>query len=43
VQFVQVFGVPDHRLGEEVFAFVALRTNQWATAEEIQSSCRGGP
>jgi fatty-acyl-CoA synthase len=41
VQSVQVFGVPDHRLGEEVCAFIVLKPNQSATAEEIQSFCRG--
>ena len=41
VQSAQVFGVPDHRLGEEVCAFIVLKTNQSATAEEIQSFCRG--
>jgi fatty-acyl-CoA synthase len=40
-QSVQVFGVPDHRLGEEVCAFIVLKPNQSATAEEIQSFCRG--
>jgi len=38
---VQVFGVPDRRLGEEVCAFIVLKTNQSATAEEIESFCRG--
>ena len=41
VQSAQVFGVPDHRLGEEVCAFIVLKPNQSATAEEIQSFCRG--
>jgi fatty-acyl-CoA synthase len=41
VQSAQVFGVPDHRLGEEVCAFIVLKANQSATAEEIQSFCRG--
>jgi fatty-acyl-CoA synthase len=41
VQSAQVFGVPDHRLGEEVCAFLVLKANQSATAEEIQSFCRG--
>jgi fatty-acyl-CoA synthase len=41
VQSVQVFGVPDRRLGEEVCAFIVLKTNQSATAEEIESFCRG--
>jgi fatty-acyl-CoA synthase len=41
VQSVQVFGVPDHRLGEEVCAFIVLKPGQSATVEEIQSFCRG--
>jgi fatty-acyl-CoA synthase len=41
VQSAQVFGVPDHRLGEEICAFIVLKPNQSATAEEIQSFCRG--
>ena len=41
VQSAQVFGVPDHRLGEEVCAFIVLKAGQSATAEEIQSFCRG--
>jgi fatty-acyl-CoA synthase len=40
VQSVQVFGVPDHRLGEEICAFVVLKLGQSATVEEIQSFCR---
>ena len=41
VQSAQVFGVPDHRLGEEICAFIVLKPNQSATPEEIQSFCRG--
>ena len=41
VHAAQVFGVPDHRLGEEVGAFIVLKPNQYATAEEIQTFCRG--
>jgi fatty-acyl-CoA synthase len=41
VQSAQVFGVPDHRLGEEVCAFIVLKPSQSATAEEIQTFCRG--
>jgi fatty-acyl-CoA synthase len=41
VQSAQVFGVPDHRLGEEVCAFIVLKPNQSATVEEIQSFCSG--
>jgi len=37
----QVFGVPDHRLGEEICAFIVLKPNQSASAEEIQTFCRG--
>jgi fatty-acyl-CoA synthase len=40
VQSAQVFGIPDHRLGEEACAFIVLKPNQSATAEEIQSFCR---
>jgi fatty-acyl-CoA synthase len=41
VQSVQVFGVPDHRLGEEICAFIVLKSGQSATAEEIRSFCQG--
>jgi fatty-acyl-CoA synthase len=41
VQSAQVFGVPDHRLGEEVCAFIVLKPGQSATAEEIRMFCRG--
>jgi len=41
VQSAQVFGIPDHRLGEEICAFIVLKPNQSATPEEIQSFCRG--
>ena len=36
VQSAQVFGVPDHRLGEEVCAFIVLKPGQSATEEEIR-------
>jgi fatty-acyl-CoA synthase len=41
VQAVQVFGVPDQRLGEEICAFIVLKPGQTTTAEEIASFCRG--
>ena len=41
IQAVQVFGVPDHRLGEEVCAFIALKAGQSATEEEIRTFCQG--
>ncbi|MFO1109320.1 MAG: AMP-binding protein [Bradyrhizobium sp.] len=41
VQAVQVFGVPDQRLGEEVCAFVVLKAGQTASAEDIRTFCQG--
>jgi fatty-acyl-CoA synthase len=41
VQDVQVIGVPDVRLGEEIMAWVRLREGQTATVEEIRDYCRG--
>ncbi|MBC8745313.1 fatty-acyl-CoA synthase [Paraburkholderia sp. WC7.3g] len=41
IQSVQVFGVPDTRYGEEVCAWIVLRTGEQATAEEIQQFCQG--
>ncbi|HVH76132.1 MAG TPA: AMP-binding protein [Stellaceae bacterium] len=41
VQEVQVIGVPDPRLGEELCAWIRLREGEGASAEEIQLFCRG--
>jgi len=41
VQEVQVFGVPDERLGEEVCAWVVLGSGETATEEDILAFCRG--
>ena len=41
VREVQVFGVPDRALGEEVCAWIALKPDQSATEEEIKDFCRG--
>ena len=41
VQAVQVFGVPDQRLGEEVCAFVVLKPGQTATVDEFRAFCQG--
>jgi fatty-acyl-CoA synthase len=41
VQAAQVFGVPDHRLGEEVCAFIVLKPGQSTTEEDIRLFCRG--
>jgi len=38
---VQVFGIPDERLGEQLCAWVKLRDGASASAEEIQDFCRG--
>ena len=38
---VQVIGVPDVRYGEEVMAWVRLRTGESATADELRDFCRG--
>ncbi len=38
---VQVIGVPDHKYGEELCAWIKLRPGETATAEEIQAFCRG--
>jgi fatty-acyl-CoA synthase len=38
---VQVIGIPDKKLGETVVAWVQLKTGVEATAEEIQSFCKG--
>jgi fatty-acyl-CoA synthase len=41
IQSVQVFGVPDAKYGEEVCAWVVLRSGEQASAEEIQQFCQG--
>jgi fatty-acyl-CoA synthase len=41
VQSVQVFGVPDQRLGEEVCAFVIAKPGQTASADELRAFCQG--
>ena len=38
---VQVFGVPDRKMGEEVAAWIQLREGESATTEEIKAYCRG--
>jgi fatty-acyl-CoA synthase len=40
VRDVQVFGVPDERLGEQVCAWISLREGCEATVTEIQDYCR---
>ncbi|HJV07526.1 MAG TPA: AMP-binding protein [Chromobacteriaceae bacterium] len=41
IQDVQVIGVPDERLGEELCAWIKLRDGVTATAEEIRGFCQG--
>jgi fatty-acyl-CoA synthase len=41
VSDVQVIGVPDHKYGEEVCAWIQLRDGVTATAEEFREFCRG--
>ena len=38
---VQVIGVPDSRVGEEVMAWVLLKAGQSATEDEVRDFCRG--
>jgi fatty-acyl-CoA synthase len=40
VMEVQVVGVPDRRLGEEVLAWVKLKSGQQATEDELREFCR---
>ncbi|MEZ4456985.1 MAG: AMP-binding protein [Gemmatimonadales bacterium] len=41
VQDVQVIGVPDEKYGEELCAWVRLKTGEIATEEELRRFCKG--
>ncbi|XP_070552712.1 medium-chain acyl-CoA ligase ACSF2, mitochondrial-like [Ptychodera flava] len=41
IEDVQVIGVPDDRMGEEVCAWIKLKSAQTADAKEIKDFCRG--
>ncbi|XP_013413811.1 acyl-CoA synthetase family member 2, mitochondrial isoform X1 [Lingula anatina] len=41
IEDVQVIGVPDERLGEELCAWVRLHKGETATQEEIKEFCKG--
>jgi fatty-acyl-CoA synthase len=41
IQDVQVFGVPDERYGEELCAWVILRTGELLDGEELRAFCQG--
>src|SRR5207302_9624985 len=38
---VQVIGVPDPKYGEEICAWIRLKSGEQATVEEIREFCRG--
>ena len=40
IQDVQVFGIPDERYGEELCAWIKLRSGETLTAEEVREFCR---
>jgi len=40
IQDVQVFGVPDQRLGEELCAWIKLRAGETLTADEVRAFCQ---
>ncbi|XP_062582917.1 medium-chain acyl-CoA ligase ACSF2, mitochondrial-like isoform X1 [Saccostrea cucullata] len=40
IKDVQVVGVPDQRLGEEICAWIQVKENQTVTEEEIKSYCK---
>ena len=40
IQDVQVFGIPDHRYGEEIAAWVKVRSGETLTADELRDFCR---
>ncbi|WP_322514801.1 AMP-binding protein [Rhodopseudomonas palustris] len=41
IQDVQIFGVADHRYGEELCAWVRVRPGETLTADEIRTFCQG--
>ncbi|XP_041479390.1 medium-chain acyl-CoA ligase ACSF2, mitochondrial-like [Lytechinus variegatus] len=41
IEDVQVIGVPDERMGEELCAWIRLKAGQEATPEEIKDFCKG--
>jgi fatty-acyl-CoA synthase len=40
IQDVQVFGVPDERYGEELCAWIRLRSGETLTADDVRDFCR---
>ncbi|MEW6634321.1 MAG: AMP-binding protein [Pseudomonadota bacterium] len=41
IKEVQVFGIPDHKYGEELCAWIVLKPGQIATEQEIKAFCAG--
>ncbi len=41
INYLQVIGVPDARLGEEVCAWIKLRESETSTEQEIKDFCQG--
>jgi fatty-acyl-CoA synthase len=41
IRDVQVIGVPDHKYGEELCAWIVLREGEKATADDIRAFCQG--
>ena len=41
IQDVQIFGVADHRYGEELCAWIRVRAGEILTADEIRGFCQG--
>src|SRR5271168_1397602 len=41
IQDVQIFGVADHRYGEELCAWVRIRPGETLTADEVRGFCQG--
>lgn len=41
IEDVQVIGIPDERMGEELCAWIRLKAGQEATPEEIKAFCKG--
>jgi fatty-acyl-CoA synthase len=41
IQDVQIFGVPDDRYGEELCAWIRVRSGETLTTEEVQAFCQG--
>lgn len=41
VSEVQVFGVPDQKFGEEICAWIVLKSGQSMTEDEVKNFCRG--